>query len=85
VCACYVLPRWWGTGIGGKLLAHATGSLEAAGRADITLWVLEENYRARRFYESRGFQPDGKQKILDLGAPVAEVRYQRPRLSPPPG
>jgi GNAT superfamily N-acetyltransferase len=80
VYGCYVLPQWWGRRVGGKLLAYATQGLDAAGRTDITLWVLEENHRARRFYESCGFRPDGKSQVLDIGGPVTEVRYRRTAL-----
>lgn len=77
IYACYVLPGWWGKGIGRRLLAQATTALEEAGRADISLWVLEGNILARRFYEACRFRPDGKRQFLDLGEPVPEVRYQR--------
>jgi ribosomal protein S18 acetylase RimI-like enzyme len=78
IYACYVLPGWWRNGIGRQLLVHATHALEVAGRADISLWVLEGNDRARRFYESCGLHPDGKRQLLYLAGPVPEVRYHRP-------
>lgn len=78
VYACYVLPAWWRHGVGRILLTHATGALTASGRGDISLWVLEANKRARRFYESFGFAADGGRQLLDLGEPVPEVRYHRP-------
>jgi GNAT superfamily N-acetyltransferase len=78
VYACYVLPAWWRHGVGRILLTHATGALTASGRGDISLWVLEANKRARRFYESFGFAADGSRQLLDLGEPVPEVRYHRP-------
>lgn len=77
IYACYVLPGWWGRGIGGRLLVHAATALEEAGRADISLWVLEGNAQARRFYESHRFRPEGKRQLLDLEGSVPEVRYQR--------
>ncbi len=41
-----------------------------------TLWVLEANQRARRFYEARGWTPDGTSKIDDRGSfQLHEVRY----------
>ncbi|RAS29045.1 hypothetical protein BCL80_107157 [Streptomyces avidinii] len=50
---------------------------------DITLWVLKENVRARRFYERAGFRPDGAEETFEAGgARVPEVRYTRP-LTPP--
>jgi len=76
IYACYVLPAWWGKGVGHRLLTHATTALARAGREDITLWVLEDNSRARGFYESCGFAPDGSRQILDFGEPIAEIRYR---------
>ena len=80
VYACYVLPQRWRQGVGRLLFTHAAGVLAQAGRGDITLWVLEANSPARRFYESFGFHRDGGRQILDLGGPVAEVRYRRPAV-----
>lgn len=77
IYACYVLPRSWHRGVGTRLLTRAISALEEAGRADISLWVLEGNTPARRFYESCQFRPDGKRELRDLGGPVPEVRYRR--------
>ena len=82
IYACYVQPGSWDHGTGRLLLDRAVSDLAGAGLDDITLWVLEGNHRARRFYEGRGFRPDGASKWLDIGGPVPEVRY---RAAPPPG
>jgi ribosomal protein S18 acetylase RimI-like enzyme len=76
IYAIYVLPEWWGRGAGRLLMAHAVRALTEVGHRDITLWVLEDNQQARRFYAAAGFQPDGSRQQLDLGGPVYEVRYQ---------
>ena len=76
VYAIYVLPEWWGRGAGRLLMAHVVRALAEAGQDDITLWVLEGNQRARRFYEAAGFRLDGARQELDLGGPVTELRYQ---------
>jgi ribosomal protein S18 acetylase RimI-like enzyme len=78
VYAIYVLPEWWGRGAGRLLMGHAVRALTDAGYRDITLWVLEANEQARRFYAAAGFRPDGARQELDLGGPVTEVRYQLP-------
>jgi len=76
IYAIYVLPERWGRGTGRLLMTHAVRALTEAGHRDITLWVLEDNQQARRFYQAAGFQPDGSRQLLDLGGPAYEVRYQ---------
>jgi hypothetical protein len=59
-------------------MAAAAGELAAAGFASATLWVLDSNARARRFYELAGWTADGSSKQADVaGATVTEVRYRR--------
>ena len=48
--------------------------------ADVSLCVLAENVRARRFYRRLGFSPDGCDGVDTMGGvDVAEVRYLRAR------
>ncbi len=77
VYALYVEPAYWSTGTGRALLDAASGQLVAAGFGRAVLWVLAGNLRARRFYERGGFTSDGARQVLDMGAPVPEVRYER--------
>lgn len=75
----YLLPEAWGKGLGRKLLAAAVEHLAAAGYSQATLWVLDSNARARRFYAKAGWAEDGAVKQDDrLGFPITEVRYRRP-------
>jgi GNAT superfamily N-acetyltransferase len=75
--ALYVHPAWWSTGTGRALMDHVLTKVHAAGYADITLWVLEANARARRFYGLAGFAPDGARHMLDDLGGVTEIRYRR--------
>lgn len=78
IIAIYARPEAWGTGTGRDLMAAAVASLRAAGFRSATLWVLESNARARRFYELAGWAPDGATKDdVVAGVPVSEVRYRR--------
>ncbi len=77
VWALYVRPAWWDRGVGRALLGDALAWLAASAFSTATLWVLEANTRARRFYRRSGFAEDGGHKVLDLGGPVAEVRDRR--------
>jgi RimJ/RimL family protein N-acetyltransferase len=49
----------------------------SAGYGEAVLWVLEDNPRARRFYERTGWSLDGGVKDdSHLGVSVTEVRYR---------
>jgi ribosomal protein S18 acetylase RimI-like enzyme len=75
--AIYVDPEAWGTGAGRRLMAEALERLRASGFEAATLWVLEDNPRARRFYEAAGWALDGSVKEDDfLDMHVREVRYR---------
>jgi GNAT superfamily N-acetyltransferase len=49
--AIYLEPSVWRRGIGRVLQARALEELANFGFTEATLWVLEENARARQFYE----------------------------------
>ena len=73
LCAIYLLSTAQGTG-----LAHPLARAALEGFTDIVLWVLENNYRARRFYERLGFVPDGPTRQETFGDIVInELRYRR--------
>jgi RimJ/RimL family protein N-acetyltransferase len=60
-------------------MSAAVRSLDAAGFTCATLWVLETNDRARRFYTHLGWEPDGAVRDEVVGeAPIRDVRYRYP-------
>jgi ribosomal protein S18 acetylase RimI-like enzyme len=75
--AIYVLPGYWSGGAGRALMAEVISRAKAAGYPAITLWVLQENDRARRFYERAGFRVTGQSLALDWLGGIAEVEYAR--------
>ena len=75
--ALYVHPAWWSTGTGRALMDRVLAGVCAAGYRCITLWVLQDNARARRFYERAGFGPDGARHVLDDLGGVTEIRCRR--------
>ena len=84
VRAVYVAPDRWRSGAGSALLAKAETLLGDAGFNDAYLWVLEDNTRARRFYERAGWAPDGARKVVEIGGrPLAEVRYRKTAAGTP--
>ena len=75
--AIYVAPEAWSTGAGRTLMAAAEEQL-AAEYDTAFLWVLEDNPRARRFYELAGWAPDGARKAEErFGVRAPEVRYRK--------
>jgi ribosomal protein S18 acetylase RimI-like enzyme len=75
--ALYVHPAWWSTGTGRALMDRVLAKVRMAGYTSITLWVLEANARAQRFYQRAGFAPDGARHVLDDLGGVTEIRYRR--------
>ena len=74
--AIYVEPEAVGGGVGRALMDEAVGALRGFGEA--LLWVLEENERARRFYERGGWSVDGaRHDEVREGHVRHEVRYRR--------
>lgn len=76
VISIYLLPDHMGKGYGKRLMESVIAELKKLGYEDVFLWVLEENERARRFYENFGFVPTDD--FLDDnvgGRDLREVRY----------
>jgi GNAT superfamily N-acetyltransferase len=75
--AIYVEPAAWSTGAGRALIERAEAQL-AETWSGATLWVLEDNPRARSFYEEAGWRADGARKADERwGVRAAEVRYRK--------
>lgn len=78
ISAIYVHPEKWKKGVGRALLSASLDEVRKREFDQVTLWVLEANQRARLFYESFGFTPDGAMKDDDQwkSFAVREVRYR---------
>ena len=74
IVGLYLSPKYIGLGLGKQSMDWMKKEISSRGYNNISLWVLEENYRARRFYEKAGFKPDDKTKPSGL-ADTKEVRY----------
>jgi ribosomal protein S18 acetylase RimI-like enzyme len=58
-------------------MATALAALRASGFETASLWVLEDNPRAQRFYEREGWQRDGGRREEELlGVQTTEIRYR---------
>ena len=79
----YVRPEHWGKGCGKALMDWGLGQLSAMGMSEAILWVLEDNVRARTFYEASGWRAEGETSVETFGAArLASLRYRRAALVP---
>ncbi len=76
VISIYLLPGYMGKGYGKILMESTVSELKKQGYERVFLWVLEENIRARHFYERFGFSL-ADECIEDSigGKALREVRY----------
>lgn len=81
VYALYVSPSHWRSGIGRRLMVACAQMLLERGFRSGMLWVLEENQRARAFYEALGGQLLGSKSAAIGEIPVVEVAYGWPDLA----
>lgn len=78
LCALYVDPAAWGSGVGRALVEAAREQLAGQGFRSAVLWVLVGNDRAERFYARDGWEPDGSRRLSEVwGATVDERRCWR--------
>lgn len=75
ITSIHVLPQLRGRGHGRVLIDHVLTEFRRRGFSELTLWVLEQNWKARQFYEHSGFRVDGGRKTYP-GTEVREVRYR---------
>jgi GNAT superfamily N-acetyltransferase len=79
VWAFYFVPALWGTGAASELIEHVETRLLAEGFDTAVLWVLDDNPRARRFYEKHGWVASGISASFDdyCDVRVPEVEYRK--------
>lgn len=67
----YIDEAWFGTGLARAL----TEAILEGGPASV--WVTEDNPRARRFYEKAGFTPDGATRVEEHLGNLRDLRMVR--------
>jgi putative acetyltransferase len=71
----YVVPKRWGTGLADELHGAALDAMRSLGSASCRLWVLEDNMRARRFYERRGWRENGDTRVVEFPPNPLDIGY----------
>jgi ribosomal protein S18 acetylase RimI-like enzyme len=75
VVALNVKPEAWRSGIGRVLMTDALDRFRRDGWQVVSLWVVDGNDRAQRFYRRLGFEFDGA-RIHDQADGATELRMQ---------
>lgn len=73
----YFHPDFWGSSATHMGFQFCINRLKALGFTQITIWVLNDNLRAKRFYEKNGFVLDGHSQEIEIGKKLLEVRYSK--------
>lgn len=74
LCGLYLDPDYIGKGYGRQVMDWVKAELKAKGFSTMVLWVLDQNYRAKLFYEKSGLRPEGTSKPSGIGERL-EDRY----------
>ncbi len=79
IWSLYVLPEFWGQGVGVALWDAARDGLREEECTNVTAWVPLRNDRALRFFELAGFKREmNTAKTVPIaGAKIEEVRLKR--------
>lgn len=72
ILSLYILEEYRSSGIGRQTILHLN---ELFVGATMRLWVLEDNKRARNFYENNGFRSTGNTRIIERGKPYRQMEY----------
>ncbi len=72
-----VHPRHWGEGLATAAIETALHAMDLRGTSAASLWVLEENHRARRLYSYLGWRETDERQEAPWPPHPTEVRYTR--------
>ncbi|MEO0688581.1 MAG: GNAT family N-acetyltransferase [Cyanobacteria bacterium J06649_11] len=76
ITSIYINPEYWRKGLGTEIIEFIVRDMKNRQFHQITLWVLDTNQIARKFYQKIGFKPDGTTKIdIRDNFELREIRY----------
>lgn len=74
----YVMPDYWGAGVGKKLFDQACDELKKNKFKELIVWVYEPNAFARKFYERQGMKLTKGKRPVEGDSTTMVVRYAMP-------
>lgn len=76
LCDFHVEPFFKGQGIGRSPIEYFCAEAAQKGKKKVYLWVIEENEKARRFYERNGFHTNYQKKLVE-GTQVIDIGCEK--------
>lgn len=73
IASFYILEQYCNKGYGKQVIAHLKKELD---KKRMHLWVLEDNKKARRFYEKSGFINTGNIRMICRENPYVQLQYE---------
>lgn len=73
IVSFYILEEHRGKGFGKQAVIYLSKLL---GGEKVQLWVLEDNKKARRFYENNGFKNTGNTRVICRGDSYVQMQYE---------
>jgi GNAT superfamily N-acetyltransferase len=73
----YLLPEYFRQGIGTHTIEFAFTKARSLNKRIMTVWLLEDNTNAKRFYEKCGFIADGTKREQNFGKILNSIRMRR--------
>lgn len=74
--AIYLISNYWCMGIGRELIQYVFRYMKENKAYVCKLWVLNDNHRARKFYEHMGLTYSGIEKTITIGGKeLIEICY----------
>jgi ribosomal protein S18 acetylase RimI-like enzyme len=81
ITGIYILRECQGRGLGRELMATMAADISARGYGGVSLWVLRDNFQARRFYESLKGSMVAEREDVRGDVTLVEVAYGWPDLN----
>ncbi len=74
IASLYILEQYRNQGYGKRVIAYLKKEFD---KKRIQLWVLEDNPKAKRFYENNGFKNTGNSRVIYRGNSYVQIQYER--------
>lgn len=74
ILSFYILEEHRGKGFSKQVVIYLN---ELLGGEKMQLWVLEDNIKARRFYEDNGFINTGNTRVICRGNSYVQIQYEK--------